>query len=285
MKWVVLSYVVALGAALATAHVLAGHAPIVVVGAADVVATIVVFGFSVAFDNSSFYDPYWSVAPIAIAGGLAVQGSGAELGRRVLVVALLGLWGVRLTWNWARGWGGLRHEDWRYVDLRKKNGRAYWVVSFLGIHFFPTVLVFLGCLPLFTALGTSARPLGPLDAVAALVLLGATVLEAVADEQLRAFRRNKTTDGAICDVGLWAWSRHPNYLGEIGVWVGVALFGFAAGDGSIARTWGGAAAMIFLFTVVSIPMIERRSRERRPAWGDYVRRTSMLLLWPPRRRP
>jgi steroid 5-alpha reductase family enzyme len=283
MKWVVLAYVIALGAALATAHLLADHAPLVAVGAADVVATVVVFGFSVAFDNSSFYDPYWSVAPIAIAGGLAVQGTGADGARRALVVALVTLWGARLTWNWARGWDGLRHEDWRYVDLRKKSGRAYWLVSFLGIHFFPTVLVFLGCLPLFAVLGTSARPLGPVDALAALVTLGATALEAIADEQLRAFRKAKTTDGAICDVGLWAWSRHPNYLGEIGVWVGVALFGAAAG--APAWTWCGAGAMVFLFTVVSIPMIERRSRARRPDWPAYVRRTSMLMLWPPRRSP
>ena len=282
--WIVISYVAALLVAALVLRALPGHAPLVRVAAADAAATCVVFAFSVAFDNSSFYDAYWSVAPIAIAGWLAAEPGAAHANpaRRVLVVALVTLWGVRLTWNWARGWAGLRHEDWRYVNLRRTTGRAYWPVSFLGLHFFPTVLVFLGCLPLAAALVDGDAPLGPLDALAAAVTLGATVLEAAADEQLRAFRSQKAREGDVCDVGLWAWSRHPNYLGEIGIWVGVGLFGLAAGAPSWAAI--GVVAMIALFVGISIPMIEKRSAERRPAWAAYRARTSMLLPWPPRNR-
>lgn len=281
--WVAIAYVVALAVAGLVLELLAAQTPLARVAAADAAATVVVFAFSVAFDNSSFYDPYWSVAPIAIVGWLALgPGAGhADLGRRILVTALVALWGTRLTWNWARGWSGLDHEDWRYVNLRRANGRAYWLVSFVGIHFFPTVLVFLGCVPLVSALVDAEAPLGPLDAVAAIVILGATALEAIADEQLRAFRLQKANDGKVCAVGLWAWSRHPNYLGEIGVWVGAALFGVAVA----APAWSvsGAVAMVALFVGISIPMIEKRAAERRQAWAEYRARTSMLLPWPPKR--
>src|SRR5262249_15545800 len=147
------------------------------IAAADAVATLVVFAFSLAVDNSSMYDPYWSIAPIPIAAWLGAVSDGL-LVRRVVVVALVCLWGARLTWNWVRGWSGLGHEDWRYVDLRGKTGAAYWLVSALGLHLMPTVTVLAGLLSLQPALGGTA-PLGPLDLVAFLVTAGAVLLEGV----------------------------------------------------------------------------------------------------------
>lgn len=255
--------------------------PLTKLALADLAATVAVFVFSLANDNSSFYDPYWSVAPVAIGWWLAL-GPGAARGldaRQVLVLALLTAYGARLTFNWARGWTGLGHEDWRYVDLRRTTGRAYWVVSLLGLHLMPTVLVFLGCLPLFAALVGPATPIGVVDTFAALVTLGAIVIEAVADEQLRAFRR-ANPGGGICAVGLWKWSRHPNYFGEIAVWFGLWLFGVAAG----APWWAasGWLAMVALFNGVSIPLAERRSLARRPAFAEHQRRVSKLVPLPPR---
>lgn len=259
-----------------------GWTPLVKLALADLAATIVVFVFSVAFDNTSVYDPYWSVAPVALAGWLAAV-PGAERGfdlRQLVVLAVVGLYGVRLTVNWLRGWPGLAHEDWRYVAFRKY-GKAYWPISFFGLHFFPTVMVFLGCLPLEAAL-TGPSGFGALDVVAAAVTVAGTLIELVADEQLRAFRRAKTNDGAICDVGLWSWSRHPNYFGELSVWFGLWLFGVAAGAPWWAAT--GWLAMVGLFVGASIPMSEKRSLERRPAYAEHQRRVSMLIPLPPRPR-
>jgi steroid 5-alpha reductase family enzyme len=190
---------------------------------------------------------------------------------------LLTVYGARLTFNWARGWGGFSHEDWRYAELRKKSGRAYWVVSFLGIHFFPTAMVFLGCLPLFPAVAVSRAAPNWLDGVATVVLAGAVVLEAVADEQMRAFRQAKGA-AVVCEVGLWRYSRHPNYLGEILVWVGVFLFGLAAGG----PWWHGVGALLMwaMFMFITIPMAERHSLERRPDFAKRKDEVSMLLLWP-----
>lgn len=256
--------------------------PLRAVAYADLAATLVVFGVSALVDNSSVYDPYWSVAPIAIAPWLAAHPSaaGAPLARQALVITLVTLWGLRLTYNWARGFEGLTHEDWRYVDLRRKSGRAYWLVSLLGIHAMPTVMVYLACLALHPAL-TSPRPLGPLDALAAAVTLGAIAVELVADEQLRAFRRERR-EGEILARGLWAFSRHPNYFGEVSFWWGLFLFALAADPGA----WWvgiGALAITLLFVFVSIPMLDRRSAARRPAYAEHMKRVSALVPWFPRR--
>ncbi len=278
LGWILLAYVVALVAAFAAGYAVRGQHPLVVAAVADVVATVVIFVFSAIFDNSSFYDAYWSVAPIALGGFWvwAARDQDPNTIRQVLVLGLVTLWGVRLTFNWARGWTGLGHEDWRYVDLRAKHGRAYWIVSFGGIHFFPTVLVFLGCLPLYVAVSGGMEPIGILDVVAALVTGFAIWLEATSDKQLRRFVLSKPPQEAMLESGLWAYSRHPNYLGEISFWFGVFLFGIASG---LVYWWTavGVVSMLLLFIFISIPMIEQRHLKRRPAYAELMQRVPMLL--------
>ena len=160
---VTFAYVVTLGVAWATLQAL-GENPIWDMFWADIAATIAIFVFSRLYKNSSFYDAYWSVVPIVIAcWWLSFAEPDANTTRQILVGLLVLAWGVRLTWNWARGWDGLHHEDWRYVRIRERTGVLYWPTSFAGIHLMPTLWVFLGCLPLFPALsaGTSPAPPSP----------------------------------------------------------------------------------------------------------------------------
>lgn len=280
---VALSYAVALGAAWATvALVPAGWDPIARLALADLAATVAIFAFSRAFDNSSFYDAYWSLAPMAIALHLAVgPGATGDAARRVLVVGLVWAWGLRLTWNWIRTWEGLHQEDWRYVHFRRPWGRAYWAGSFGAFHLFPTVMTFLGVLPLFSA-STSRAPLGALDLAAAAVTLAAITIEAVSDRHLRVFReaqRARGGEGAICDAGLWRWSRHPNYFGECTFWLGLWIFGVATAPERALWTAAGFVGIVVMFVTGTIPMMERRSLERRPGFAEHQRRVSMLVPW------
>ena len=281
---VALAYGAAVFSAWHVLHATAGWAPWWRVAVADGVATLVVFAFSVVLDNSSVYDPYWSVAPMLIAPWLSVATAapGVPLLRTLLVNGLVLCWGARLTWNWARGWRGLSHEDWRYADLRGTAGRGYWFVSFVGLHLMPTISVYLGCLALFPALCTGTRPVGLRDLPGLVVLAGSIALETVADEQLRAFRRS-AAPGSILERGLWAWCRHPNYLGEIGVWWGLWLLGLAASP----RAWwilAGPVWITALFVFISLPLIERRSRARRPGYFEHCARVPALFPRPPRTR-
>jgi steroid 5-alpha reductase family enzyme len=239
---------------------------------------VVVFAGSRIGDNTSVYDPYWSVVPPAIAVFyLGVADPGVPVGRQVLVTVLVWAWAIRLTANWARSFTGLGHEDFRYAQARD-NGLPYWPQSLLGFHLVPTLQVYLGCLALWPAIGTGGRALGPLDVVATLVTGGAIVLELVADEQLRTFNRNKSP-GDICTVGVWSRCRHPNYLGELSFWWGLWIFALAA-DPGWWWTVVGPLAMTAMFVFASIPMMDRRSLERRPGYEEYMDRVPAMLPRP-----
>jgi steroid 5-alpha reductase family enzyme len=275
------AYAVALGVALLVGSSVATSHPLWIALHADVAATVAIFAFSVLYRNSSFYDAYWSVAPIVIAAYWIAIGSDGALGRQLLVALCVLAWGLRLTWNWARGWGGLGHEDWRYGMIAERTGRAYWLVSFAGIHLLPTLWVFGGCLPLYPALAVGGRPLSWLDGLALAVTVASIAVEAGADEQLRNYRRAAPAPDDFLRTGLWGWCRHPNYLGEMGFWWGLFLFGVAA-----APDWWwtgvGALSITLMFRLVSLPMIERRMSERRPGFADWAARTSLVI---PRRPP
>ena len=250
--------------------------------AADFAATLVVFAASVSARNASMYDAYWSVAPLALVTVWALQGGASDVppARVALVVGAVWWWGARLTWNWARGWGGLHEEDWRYAMLREKTGVFYPAVNFGGIHLFPTIQVFAGLVPAWFALRSSGA-VGLLDAVAGVVLVGAIVVETVADRQLADFIASAPAPGSVIDTGLWRFSRHPNYFGEVGFWWGLAVVGLGAGG----PVWSvaGAVAITAMFVGISIPMMERRQLARRPEFARTMRTTSMLVPLPRRR--
>lgn len=282
--WVILAYGVAFGAAFGAGWGQRASHPLLVAGAADLVGMVVIFVFAVRFDNSSFYDPYWSVAPIPLVIYFTVVASDGVGVRGAVIIGLVSLWGLRLTYNWARGWSGLDHEDWRYRDIRGWSGRFYWPTSFVTIMLLPTVLVFGGCLFAWAALAVAAdaRPFGVMDIVAASVTGLAILYEATADQQLRRFVRSRPGPEAIMDRGLWAYCRHPNYFGEVLFWWGLYLFTLAAAP---ARWWVvcGPAAITALFLFVSIPLIDRRMLARRPGYAAHRERVSRILPWLPRR--
>ena len=225
---ITLAYIVTIGVAWATLEAL-GQDPIWDMFWADIAATLAIFIFSRLYKNSSFYDAYWSVIPplIALYWALEATASGVEVTRAWLVIILVWLWGIRLTANWATFWPGLQHEDWRYGPIKDNAGKLDSLADFSAIHLFPTVIVFISCLPIYAAVAMDARPLNWLDYVAAAVTALAILIELVADIQLHRFL-NHRKEGEIMKTGLWAYSRHPNYFGEWLFWAGLTLFGTAA---------------------------------------------------------
>lgn len=246
--------------------------PILFALLADILATLVVFGFSYWYRNASMYDPYWSVIPVLIVAYWmfgSQQGTAVAL-RQGLVMGLVGLWGVRLTWNWILRWRGLGDEDWRFAMLRKKHGSRYWLVNLGGIHMLPTILVFLACLATWPAIADSSRDLNILDGLALIITAAAIWIEAGADRQLRAHRAKN--DGSTLNTGWWARCRHPNYLGEVMFWWGLYVFALAANP---AWWWTGigALAINLLFVLISIPMMDEYMQSRYP---DYNKKMSTL---------
>jgi steroid 5-alpha reductase family enzyme len=208
-------------------------------------------------------------------------GTPASDGRALLVAFVILVWAVRLTGNWIYAFPGLHHEDWRYPMLRDQAGRAEAVVDLFAIHVIPTLQVFLGTLPTYIVLTRTDRGLGWLDVVATVVGLGAVTLSFVADLQMYRFARVRQP-GQAMDRGLWAWSRHPNYFGEFSFWVSLALFGIAAAPDTWWWIFAGSLAMYAMFQLASIPMMEKRSLERRPSYQGVIDRVPRFVPRPTR---
>ena len=242
---------------------------------ADVIGTVVVFIFSVIFNNSSMYDPYWSVQPFVIAVFLAWPLN--ELGvLEMIVLFMVFLYGLRLTLNFYRGWTGMVHEDWRYRDFRSNFPRLYWPISFLGIHLFPTLMVFLACMSMVHIFQGPGMELNVWFFVGLITMIIAVGLAFIADAQMKSFRMKPESKGKLMRSGLWKYSRHPNYLGEIMTWWGLFFFSLSAGYGEY---WMGIGALTvtLMFLVISIPLLEKRELARRAEYAEYKKEVAVLL--------
>lgn len=237
---------------------------------ADCVATIVTFIFSLVFRNASVYDPYWSVQPIVITLGFLCAGNFSLSG--ILLTVAICLWGVRLTANWAYTFHGLSHQDWRYTMLKEKTDALYPFVNFFGIHLVPTLVVYACTLPAVYVI--QANPtFSAWSLIGLSISVFAVILQGVADIQMHKYRKNRTTP--FIRTGLWKYSRHPNYLGEICMWWGVASYAL----GVLGFQWYlvvGAFANTLLFLCISIPLADGR-QSKKDGFAEYKRQTRMLL--------
>ena len=132
----------------------------------------------------------------------------------------------------------------------------------------------------WVAISQGTRPLGIFDALAFGFTAGVIIIETVADQQLVAFAKVKKP-GEIINRGLWAYSRHPNYFGEVSFWWGLFFCGMAAQP----ETWWtivGPVAITAMFMGVSIPWLDQRSAERRPGYAKHMKRVSGLVPWFPK---
>jgi steroid 5-alpha reductase family enzyme len=268
-RWIALVYAVACAVAWLVMSAFPTGSPSGL--ASGLLASVAVtFAASLHLRNGSVFDPWWSVLPPVAALHLVH----AWTPLTVACVLVVFVWAVRLTVNWTVGWRGLEHEDWRYLMMYERAPVPRWLVLLVGVQLVPAVFVTLGCLPLIPAL-TKGASIGLLGWLAAGLGSFAAGLELAADEQRRAFAAAKP--GALMDVGLWAWCRHPNYLGEILFWWSLWLFGVAASAGDLWWTLVGPLAITGLFAFASIPMMDARSAERRPGWNAYAARTPALV--------
>lgn len=245
----------------------------------NVLATLVVWAFGLIFKNASMYDPYWSVQSIVIISAWLVLRNTPINIVDVLMLFCVSFWAVRLTYNWASGFKGLtKTQDWRYVMLKEKNPKIYFVTNLFGINLMPTTLVYLGTVPLYFAIfGKSAFNF--FTSLGMIIMITATIIQLIADKQMRDFRKDNTNSQQIMDKGLWAYSRHPNYLAEIVFWYGVYVFSFSNITMPI-YTIAGAVLITLLFLFISIPMIEKKLQNTRPGFQEYKQKVSMLLLLP-----
>lgn len=244
---------------------------------ADSISTVIVFVFSIIFNNSSVYDPYWSVLPVVVVIYYSIKFGINNITIFYLIAILL--WGIRLTLNWAYTFSNLNHEDWRYKMYKERFPRLYPIINFFGIHYFPTLVVFLCMLPMVFVFNNSAE-FSYLIIIGFVISVVAFLLQLISDIEMHKFRSKKTH--TLINVGLWKYSRHPNYLGEILMWYGI-YFMMLAILPNYFYLFIGAVVNMCMFLFISIPMAEKR-QSAKEGFDLYKKNTHMLLPIPKRRK-
>ena len=231
---------------------------------ADVIATIITFTFSMIFNNSSVYDPYWSVIPVVVVSSYSIKFGISNI--TIFFLIAIALWGIRLTINWAYTFSNLNHEDWRYISYKERFPKIYPLISFFGI------VVYLCMLP-FVFVFNNNPEFSYFIIAGFVVSICGFLLQLISDIQMHKFRKKKLH--RLIDVGLWKYSRHPNYLGEISMWWGIYFMMLAV----LPNYWFlfiGALVNNLMFLFISIPMADKR-QSKKDGYAEYKGRTRMLL--------
>lgn len=247
--------------------------------------------------NNSQVDKIWSLIPIAYCWIIAAKG---DMHPRLVVMAVLvTLWGIRLTYNFAkkgayklRFWEG--EEDYRWEKVRALpflQNKAVWMAfDLFFISGYQNALILMFTLPALVCMG-STEPFGWVDAIAAVLMFGFILYETIADKQQWDFQSKKWAmikSGKTLEElpspynkgfnthGLWNVSRHPNYMAEQAIWVSFYIFSIGAGVGIINWSMIGALLLIVLFTA-STNLVEGISGDKYPEYAEYCKKVNKFF--------
>jgi steroid 5-alpha reductase family enzyme len=257
-----------------------GHLDVLGTTALVVVGIMVITWLvSLALRNASIVDIVWGAGFVAVAWTAALVGDG-HTGRSDLLVAMVTVWGLRLAGYllWRNGGKG---EDFRYRSMRKRAGERFAIRSLATVFLLQGLLMWIVSLPVQIAMTPEDPDIGVL-AIVGVVLWGAGFFfETVGDAQLARFKADPANAGKVMDRGLWRYTRHPNYFGDVCVWWGIFLVAAETGD-ALAAVVGPIVMTILLTRVSGVPMLERSLTKRRDGYDDYIARTSSFFPRPPR---
>lgn len=223
-------------------------------------------------------DVAWGLGFI-LAAAVSLLAGGSYPLRGLLVSGLVLLWGIRLALHiHSRNRG--RGEDSRYRKWREEWGRWFVLRSFLQVFMLQGVLMLLVAVPVVFVNQAPPAPLGWLDLLGLAIWLIGFCFEAVGDWQLRTFIRNPANKGKLMTSGLWRYTRHPNYFGEVTLWWGIWLMVLTL-PGSWLTVIGPLTITFLILKVSGIPMLEK-PYEDRTDFQEYQRHTSAFFPLPPR---
>jgi steroid 5-alpha reductase family enzyme len=229
-------------------------------------------------NNASIVDIAWSLGFTPIVLAFAVFGTGAPE-RRYLLAAMVCVWSLRLgSYIWVRVAKHHPEEDGRYAELRRLYPKHPWLM-FFGFFQLQAILLSVLAVPFVIAAVNPSPQLGPWEWTGAAIWLVAMLGEATADAQLHKFRSHPANKGRTCMVGLWRYSRHPNYFFEWMIWVAYFVFAMGSPTGWLAIV-SPAIMLFFLFKVTGIPATEAHAlKSRGDEYREYQRTTSVFVPW------
>lgn len=229
------------------------------------------FGMSIIQKRNDVADVAWGIGFIIVAWAAYSLGDGTN--KAVVVNVMVTLWGGRLASHIYRR-NKNKPEDYRYLEWRK-TWKNFYLRSFLQVFLLQGVLMYIISLPVIL-INLEANRFLLLDFIGIAIWIVGFWFESTADKQLREFVTNKKNKGKIMDKGLWKYSRHPNYFGEVTMWWGIWVMSISNGG---LWTIIGPMMITFLIVYVSgVPLLEKKF-EGRKDWEIYKKKTSKLIPW------
>lgn len=230
--------------------------------------------------TEKFYDLTGSVTYLSIVA-TAVFLSGSLDMRSLLAVAMVVIWAVRLGSFLFIRINQDGHDD-RFDEIKINPLRFFTAWTIQGLWALLTAACALAIIS-----SSNKQDLGVIGYIGAVVWVFGFLLEVMADRQKRVFRKNQANKGKFINVGLWSWSRHPNYFGEMVIWIGMAIMAVPVLQGWQFLCLISPIFVILLLTKVSgIPLLQKKGQEK---WGDdpdyqaYLKNTSLLIPLPPKK--
>ena len=245
-------------------------------------AVTLIWIISLPLKDVSIVDIYWGPGFVVLIAA-TIWGVNSIGARGVLIAGLVTFWALRLGVHLFLRWRRTGHEDRRYAAMRKKVGSSFAWKSLFTVFWLQGVIMWIVSLPIQTALRAPQEPIGFPAILGAAVALAGVLCEAVADHQLTRFGRDPANVGRVLDTGLWAWSRHPNYFGDVVMWWGIFVICEAGGS----PWWSAVGPIVMTYTLLrvsGVTLLERKITDRRPEYADYIRRTSAFIPSPPKKK-
>ena len=251
------------------------------------ISVLIVLGYMTAIwvaslflRNSSIVDIFWGAGFVLIHWVYFAFTPGGFLGRKLILGALVTIWGLRLSLHiLRRNWG--KPEDFRYQKWRQEAGGKWWWQSFFKVFVLQGILLWIISAPLLAAqYSSNPARLTILDFTALVVWGIGFFFETVGDWQLARFRADPANKGKVMRTGVWRYTRHPNYFGDAAQWWGYYLVALAAGGW---WTIFSPVLMTLLLRRVSGVALLEKSMISRPGYKEYVESTSAFVPWFPRK--
>ncbi len=237
------------------------------------------FIFSVIKRRNDVADVAWGLGFVYVAWCSFVLGGDFDI-RAFLVCFLVTVWGIRLSVHiFLRNKG--KKEDYRYSKWRQDWGNFFYIRSYLQVFILQGFLLFLIILPVLIINFNVNSGLNYIDFIGVSLWVVGFFFEVVGDYQLDRFLKNPKNKGKLMTSGLWQYTRHPNYFGEVLCWWGVWLVALSVSYGWFGII-GPLTITVLILKVSGVPLLEKKMEEH-PDFNDYKRRVSVFLPLPPKK--
>ncbi|RPG99690.1 MAG: DUF1295 domain-containing protein [Candidatus Pelagibacter sp. TMED118] len=232
---------------------------------------------SLIVKDASIVDIFWGPAFIVLSSSLLVAMNQVYSERSLFILFLVSVWAIRLASH--IGFRNIGHgEDFRYIEWREEGGKNYWWFSFFRVFLLQGTLCTLVGLSIYFGY-LNNTPLSFIESMmcSSIFFIG-LAWESISDLQLKAFRKNPNNKGKICKTGLWKYSRHPNYFGDLLVWI--SIFTFSVSSQNIYLITGSFLSPLIMgaiFYYITGPIMDHAMIQSRPDYKKYMENSNSLL--------